>query len=85
MNENTLAKLIDKLLLPKYSWVEDFRITLNTDDEYDTVYIVSINVQRGKKDLNVSADELQKLRNEIKSIFTMLGPSRNEFLKIVYV
>jgi hypothetical protein len=80
--EKVFEKLIKRVLLPKYPWIKDFIVTVNKKDGANNFYSVRFNID----DELYNEDEKKKIariRTEIKNLYNVLGPSKNDFLKDV--
>lgn len=80
--EKVFEKLIKKVLLPKYPWIKDFIVTVNKKDGANNFYSVRFDID----DELYDGDEKKKIariKTEIKNLYSVLGPSRNDFLKDV--
>jgi len=78
--KESLEKLIKRVLLPKYPWIKNFDVTVNRKDGANNFYSVRFNID----DELFSPDDNKKIariKTEIKNLYNVLGPSREDFLK----
>lgn len=93
---NTLNTLTQKLILPQFPWIKEFKWWGKPNPHWHvkagfptSVWFLDIKPKRqfGLVGLSKSVPESEKLKleKEIRSIFTMLGLGKdNEFKKIIY-
>lgn len=76
--EESLKKLIEKSILPKYDWIKDFNVT-GIEDGAQNLYSVRYYVD---DDLYNEDDrnEINRIKSETKNLYNSLGPSEYDFL-----
>ena len=82
--KNGLEKLINKVIIPKYPWIEDFDVSVHTDrhplsrskkivsEKYTVIYFVSTD----EDGTFTVTEDMQKLDSFTYTLFNMLGPER---------
>jgi len=76
--EESLKKLIGKVILPKYDWIMDFNVT-GIKDGVQNLYTVHYYVE---DDLYNEDDrvEINRIKSDTKNLYNSLGPSEYDFL-----
>ena len=76
--EESLKKLIETVILPKYDWIMDFDIT-GIKDGVQNIYTVHYYVD---DDLYNEDDriEINRVKSDTKNLYDSLGPSEYDFL-----
>ena len=77
MNKDSLHKVIDSFVIPKYPWIEDYRIELHLDaptERYMVYYYVRPE-DDGSFTVTEEMDDVEKLT---ETLFRILGPERNQ-------
>jgi len=80
MNKNSLSKVIESLVLPKYPWIDSYRISL-----YDNMekYSVKYYVKPEDDGMFTVTEEMNKVEELTYTLFMMLGPDKGQFLNEV--
>jgi hypothetical protein len=76
--EESLGKLIGKVIVPKYDWIKDFNVT-GTKDGVQNLYTVHYYVD----DYLYNEDdrvEINRIKSDTKNLYNSLGPSEYDFL-----
>jgi hypothetical protein len=76
--EESLKKLIGKVILPKYDWIKDFNVT-GTKDGVQNLY----NVHYYVDDYLYNEDdrvEINRIKSDTKNLYNSLEPSEYDFL-----
>ena len=78
MNKNSLHRVIESLVLPKYPWIDSFNISLfdTPDEKYAVKYYI-------KPEESVGIKEMDEAEELTYSLFMMLAPEYGQFLNEV--
>ena len=81
MNKDSLSKVIESLVLPKYPWIDSFNVSLF--DTPDEKYAVNYYVKPEDDGLFTVTEEMNEVEKLTYSLFIMLGPDNNQTLNEV--
>jgi len=85
MNKNSLHKVIDSFVIPKYPWIEGYDIEVYLDapiEKYSVYYYVRPE-DDGDFTVTEEMDEVEKLT---ETLFRMIGPERNQvFNEVIFL
>ena len=74
----SLNNIVNKLILPKYPWIDRYEWRVFSMDGYD-YYSLWINPVEGFKDSVIFLDKYEvEVEDEMKSLFAMLNPEPNQ-------
>jgi hypothetical protein len=79
MMEVLLDRLIRKIVLPKYAWIKNFKVSVNKKEKKDSYYVYYFIdedlydslYERNRKELN-------GIKSETKELYDVLGPNKND-------
>lgn len=78
----TLRKVIDSIIIPKYPWIESYEISQMMQYDGNRYYSVTIiptdEFYETHRGWAVHKHQI-KLQEEIKSLFNMIGPAEDQF------
>jgi len=79
MNKDSLHKVIDSFVIPKYPWIEeyDIKVYLNSTIRKYSVYYYITPEDDGSFTVTEEMDDVEKLT---ETLFRMLGPERYQIL-----
>jgi hypothetical protein len=82
MNKNSLHKVIESFILPKYPWIDSFSISLYSDTPSQK-YSVRYYVKPEDDGMFTVTEEMNKVEELTYTLFMMLGPDKGQFLNEV--
>jgi hypothetical protein len=81
MNKDSLSKVIESLVLPKYPWIDSFDVSLF--DTSDEKYAVKYYVMPEDDGSFTVTNEMGEAETLTYDLFKMLGPDYGQFLNEV--
>lgn len=78
MEVSALEKVINSIFIPKFPWVEDYRIKKSQKEGYKKFYI-EFKISEDASDLDEEAGF-----HFMHKLFKILGPTNNEFLEVEF-
>jgi hypothetical protein len=79
MNKNSLHKIIDAFVLPKYPWIEGYHIEFYLDAPLEK-YNIDYYVKPEEDGLFTVTEEMNEAEKLTDSLFRMLGPEPYQIL-----
>lgn len=82
MNKNSLSKVIESLVLPKYPWIDSYHYRISLYDDMEK-YSVKYYVKPEDDGTFTVTEEMSKVEELTYTLFMMLGPDKGQFLNEV--
>ena len=79
MNKNSLHKIIDSFVLPRYPWIEGYHIELYLDVPFEK-YNIDYYVKPEEDGSFTVTEEMGKAEKLTEDLFRMLGPEHYQIL-----